>query len=107
MADGKFVHVEDNRVEYYEAHWDKQGTKWVFFFFFLFFFFFFFESANEAEDRHEEIPPNAIRVGDIVEAQLSFEGVQLKGNRNKMLLVLRALTLLDKELLEVCKNKWR
>ena len=27
MADGKFVHVEDNQVEYYEAHRDNQRTK--------------------------------------------------------------------------------
>ena len=30
MADGKFVHVEDNQVEYYEAYRDNQGTKRVF-----------------------------------------------------------------------------
>lgn len=66
-----------------------------------------FDSANEAEDRHKEIPPNTIRVGDIVEAQLSFEGIQLKGNRCKMIVVLRALTLLDKEPLEVSKTKGR
>jgi len=71
----------------------------------IFFFFILFEYANENEDRHEEISPNAIRVGDIVEAQISFEGVQLKGNCSKMIVVLRALTLLDKELLEVSKNK--
>jgi hypothetical protein len=64
-----------------------------------------FDSANEAEDRHKEIPPNAIRVGDIVEAQLSFEGIRLKGNRCKMIVVLRALTLLDNEPLEVSKTK--
>ena len=34
-----------------------------------------FDSTNEAEDRHKEIPPNTIRVGDIVEAQLSFKGI--------------------------------
>ena len=66
-----------------------------------------FDSANEAEDRHKEISPNAIRVGDIVEAQLSFEGIRLKGNHCKMIVVLRALTLLDKEPLEVSKTKGR
>jgi len=100
MADGKFVHVEDNQVEYYEACKDNRGTKWVLFFF----IFIFFGYANETDDRHEEISPNAIRVGDIVEAQISFEGVQLKGNRSKMIVVLRALTLLDKEPLEVSQK---
>jgi len=66
-----------------------------------------FDYTNEAEHRHKEIPPNAIHVGDIVEAQLSFEGIRLKGNRCKMIVVLRALTLLDKELLEVSKTKER
>lgn len=27
MADGKFVHVEDNQVEYYEAYRDNRRTK--------------------------------------------------------------------------------
>ena len=71
------------------------------------FIIFNFDSTNEAEDRHKEIPPNAIRVGDIVEVQLSFEGIQLKGNRCKMIVMLRALTLLDNEPLEVSKTKGR
>ena len=69
------------------------------------FIIFNFDSANEAEDRHKEIPPNAICVGDIIEAQLSFEGIRLKGNRCKMIVILKALTLLDNEPLEMSKTK--
>ena len=46
--------------------------------------------------RHHNINPNAIHVGDIVEAQISFEGIRLKGNRSKMAIILRAVTVLDK-----------
>jgi hypothetical protein len=31
-----------------------------------------------------------------VEAQISFEGIRLKGNRSKMAIILRAITVLDK-----------
>jgi len=53
--------------------------------------------------RHHEIAPNAFRVGDVVEAQVSFEVIRLRGDRQKMILILRALTLLDKGALEVSK----
>jgi len=57
--------------------------------------------ANKFNDRHYDVAPNAFRVGDIVEAQISFEVIWLKGKRQKMIVILRALTLLDKEALEV------
>ena len=53
--------------------------------------------------RHYEIAPNAFRVGDVVEAQISFDVIQLRGQRQKMIVILRALTLLDKGALEVSK----
>ena len=54
--------------------------------------------------RHYEISPNTFRVGDVVEAQISFEVIQLKGQRQKMIVILRAITLLDKGALEVSEN---
>ena len=57
--------------------------------------------ANKFNDRHHDVVPNAFRVGDVVEAQISFEVIRLKGKRQKMIVILRALTLLDKEALEV------
>jgi hypothetical protein len=39
--------------------------------------------------------PTKFKIGDIVEAQVSFVGVPLKGGKAKMMLVLRALSLLD------------
>jgi hypothetical protein len=43
-------------------------------------------------------------VGDVVEAQISFELIRLKGKHQKMIVILRALTLLDKGALEVGEN---
>ena len=39
--------------------------------------------------------PTKFRLGDIVEAQLSFAAVPIKDGKQKLLMVLRALTLLD------------
>ena len=44
------------------------------------------------------------RVGDVVEAQISFEVIWLKGKHQKMIVILRALTLLDKGALLVSKS---
>ena len=54
--------------------------------------------------RHYEITPNAFRVGDVVEAQISFALIRLRGQRQKMIIILRALTLLDKGALEVSES---
>ena len=48
--------------------------------------------------------PNAFHVGDVVEAQISFEVIPLKGKCQKMIVILRALTLLDKGALLVSKS---
>lgn len=48
--------------------------------------------------------PNKFCVGDIVEVQISFELIQLRGQRQKMIVILRAITLLDKGALEVCDS---
>jgi hypothetical protein len=38
-----------------------------------------------------------------VEVQISFEGISLKGNRSKMVIILRAITVLDKTVHDVSK----
>ena len=45
--------------------------------------------------RYHEISPMKIRPGDVVEAQVSFVAILLKGQKYKLLVVLRAITLLD------------
>ena len=61
----------------------------------------FNQLTNSNGYRHYDIAPNAFQVGDIVEAQISFEVTPLRGQHEKMLVILRALTLLDKGALEV------
>ena len=51
--------------------------------------------------RYITINPVKFQCGDIVEAQLSFQTVALKEGKHKMLVVLRALTLLDELLTKV------
>ena len=45
--------------------------------------------------------PNRISIGDAIEAQVSFSIVPLKGRKYKMVIILRAITLLDCSLLQV------
>jgi hypothetical protein len=45
--------------------------------------------------RYVEMDPMRFKVRDIVEAQVSFVGIPLKGSKAKLMVVLRALTLLD------------
>ena len=44
------------------------------------------------------------KTGDLVEAQVSLMGVPLKGGKVKLLMVLRALTLLDCQQSMVCSH---
>jgi hypothetical protein len=48
------------------------------------------------------IDPNKFRIGDIVEAQLSFMVVPVKEGKHRLILVMRALTLLDSTQSKVC-----
>jgi len=43
----------------------------------------------------ETVNPQIFRVGDIVEAQVSFIAVPLTDNKHKMIIVLRSIALLD------------
>ena len=47
--------------------------------------------------RHYDINPKGICVGDTMETQISFQGIPLKGNQSKMAIVLRAITVLEKQ----------
>lgn len=45
--------------------------------------------------RYETIAPQAFRIGDIVEAQLSLVVIPMRGGKFKMITVLRAITLIE------------
>jgi hypothetical protein len=49
------------------------------------------------------IEPGKLNKGDIVEAQVSFQVVPIKNNMFKLLVVLRAITLLDNRPTKVCQ----
>ena len=51
---------------------------------------------SNKNDNNFDINPSAIHIGAIVEVQISFKGIQLKGNRSKMAIILRAITVLGK-----------
>ena len=51
--------------------------------------------------RFQQCEPQTFRKGDIVQAQLSFVVIPLKGGRRKMLTVLRSLALLDRSFSQV------
>ena len=51
---------------------------------------------NTDEERSmEAVNPQIFRIGDIVEAQVSFIAVPLKDKKHKMIVVLRSIALLD------------
>ncbi|KAF8068805.1 hypothetical protein FPV67DRAFT_1414586, partial [Lyophyllum atratum] len=66
MTGEGYVHTEDNEVLYFHRR-----------------------------IRHEPLRPQAFRIGDIVEIQVSFIVVPMKGERYKMMTVLRSIALID------------
>ncbi|KAF8810962.1 hypothetical protein BYT27DRAFT_7336378 [Phlegmacium glaucopus] len=68
-----FLHGEENEVHYYQVHKNDAGGK----------------------TSVETVNPQIFRIGDIVEAQVSFIVVPLKDNKHKMIVVLRLIALLD------------
>ncbi|KIM90321.1 hypothetical protein PILCRDRAFT_31490, partial [Piloderma croceum F 1598] len=73
MAVGDLVHSEENDVQFFELV-SKDG---------------------DTPERHDRTDPTKFKIGDIVEAQVLFVGVPLKGGKARMMAVLCALTLLD------------
>ncbi|RDB30758.1 hypothetical protein Hypma_005840 [Hypsizygus marmoreus] len=82
MAGNDHVHTEDNEVLYYSRRTDKEGN-----------------------NVHVSVGPQTFRVGDLVEVQLSFVVVPLKGDKYKMLAVLRSIALLDGQFRQVANVK--
>ncbi|KAF8809758.1 hypothetical protein BYT27DRAFT_7093807 [Phlegmacium glaucopus] len=73
------IHTEDNQVRYFNTRKDTEGNI-----------------------KFTACEPQMYRVGDIVQAQFSFVVIPIKGNRRKMLSVLRSLALLDGSFSMVC-----
>ncbi|KIM83082.1 hypothetical protein PILCRDRAFT_26858, partial [Piloderma croceum F 1598] len=72
MAIGDLVHCEENDMHYLELYIDEH-----------------------LQEKYRRLDPTKFKTGDLVEAQVLLMGVPLKGEKVKLLMVLRALTLLD------------
>ena len=86
-----FLHGEENQVYYYQAQESaSRGTKR--------YKAHIFEGRSHADEQMQSMEaanPQIFRVGDIVEAQVSFIVVPIKANKHKMIVVLRSVALLD------------
>jgi hypothetical protein len=92
MAKNGHIHTEDNYVEYFSMHRDSCGQR---------------RSIKKLSkvniknsllfwiQRFQACEPQLFRVGDIVQVQLSFVVIPVKGGRRRMLTILRSLALLD------------
>ncbi|KAF8873003.1 hypothetical protein BD779DRAFT_1452340, partial [Infundibulicybe gibba] len=78
MTKGEYIHGEENVVEYYTCSREGSG-----------------------EERFQAAKPHVFRIGDLVEAQVSFAVVPLKGGKCKMLCILRSIALLDGQFVQV------
>ncbi|PPR00998.1 hypothetical protein CVT24_000572 [Panaeolus cyanescens] len=72
-AGNKFVYSEDNVVDYYKLKDQNKSDEYSF----------------------ERCRPTNFQIGDIVEIQISFAALPLRGNRFKLGLILRSVALLD------------
>ncbi|GLB39707.1 hypothetical protein LshimejAT787_0702170 [Lyophyllum shimeji] len=70
--DSQQVHTDDNEVLYFKRR-----------------------TGDDGKHVYEKVGPQMFRVGDIVELQVTFVVVPLKGDRYKMMSVLRSIALID------------
>ncbi|KAF8226552.1 hypothetical protein L208DRAFT_1071182, partial [Tricholoma matsutake] len=67
-----FIYGKENEVQFFQVHTSAEGTKHI-----------------------EPAAPHIFQIGDIVKIQVSFMVILLKDNKNKMIVVLRSIALLD------------
>lgn len=82
-----YVHTDDNVVRYYKTRIENGIKRWRI-------------CTKKGKDspimaRYVMCEPQSFRLGDIVQAQLSFVVVPMKGDRYQMLSTLRSLALID------------
>lgn len=89
------VHLPENRVDFYQLTSGTSDPQCV---------FCFHSTSSKLRMtcfRYKQIDPVKFRNGDIVEAQLSFNCIKTK-DQHRLLVVLRALTLLNDQYVTVC-----
>jgi hypothetical protein len=90
-----YVHTEENVVHYYVRQIDEKGDQW------------WVESTRQPltytdpQQSFEPAGPQIFHIGDIVEAQVSFIVIPLKGKSAKMLTILHSIALLNTEITKV------
>ncbi|KAF5366486.1 hypothetical protein D9615_005098 [Tricholomella constricta] len=70
--ESRHIHTDDNEVMYFRRRTTEDG-----------------------KTTHEKVGPQMFRIGDIIEIQVSFVVVPLKGDRYKMITVLRSIALIN------------
>lgn len=83
------IHTLDNQVEYFKATPEKKSV------YNLSSISCFYNDHNQHTNRLIKTNPSSFRLGDIVEALFTIVVIPVKHKKHQMMLVLRALTLLD------------
>ena len=85
----QLVHLTENQIRYYELKQSSAGDLYV-------------SSLLlvqvpwlQFDLRYKRVAPTKFREGDLIEAQVSFNAVVTRGNKHRLFMVLRAITLLD------------
>ncbi|KAF8236108.1 hypothetical protein L208DRAFT_1253333 [Tricholoma matsutake] len=83
LGDGSctYVHTEDNQVHFFTAYRDGNRDR-----------------------KFQPCEPQIFRLGDIIQAQLSFVVISIKGGKHKMLMILHLLVLLESKFTKVCEQ---
>jgi hypothetical protein len=91
MTGADLIHCEENQVRYYKLlpPDEDELDQYVLYYSIL------ASTHLVIMHRYDEIDPTTFKIQNIVEAQILFVGVPLKGSKVKMMVVLRALALLD------------
>jgi hypothetical protein len=92
-----YVHTEENQVQYFSSCRNRNGTLMS-----LSRIFTYPNLNSHRNIRFQPCEPQTFRNGDIVQVQLSFVVIPVKGGHRKMLTILRSVALLDRSFSQVC-----
>ena len=97
---GTHVHGEDNRVQYYARMGEgKDGERCV------------MNRLNHGSSdnsyRFRTVEPKVFHIGDMVQVEVTFIAVSLKGGKQKLKAILRTVALLNNTFAKVSNDRWR
>ncbi|TFK62686.1 hypothetical protein BDN72DRAFT_776821, partial [Pluteus cervinus] len=79
LVDGTMFHSEDNEVSYYERYQEEDKSL-----------------------KHQYIPPQSFRIGDIVDIQFSFVAYRMRSGMHILKPIIYSISLVDKKYSDVC-----